>query len=132
MRATTEDRPSPYLAGNRLVELNEDLVWLPLERPLLALTLFDASIEDSGQLRFEMSNHQFPTGNIPTQRIDVQSLASHVGLIVTPRPFENLDHGWGFADRVLTGCQFPGGTTRRAQAWCWILHHWTSFLRRFR
>ncbi|MFT4815544.1 MAG: hypothetical protein ACI80L_000482 [Pseudohongiellaceae bacterium] len=84
MRATTEDRPSPYLAGNRLVELNEDLVWLPLERPPLALTLFDASIEDSGQLRFEMSNHQFPTGNIPTQRIDVQSLASNNFVFMSP------------------------------------------------
>jgi hypothetical protein len=84
MRATTEDRPSPYLAGNRLVELNEDLVWLPLERPLLALTLFDASIEDSGQLRFEMSNHQFPTGNLPTQRIDIQSLASDNFVFMSP------------------------------------------------
>lgn len=84
MRATTEDRPNPYLAGNRLVELNEDLVWLPLERPLLALTLFDASIEDSGQLRFEMSNNQFPMENIPTQRIDVQSLASNNFVFMSP------------------------------------------------
>ncbi|MDA1289323.1 MAG: transglutaminase-like domain-containing protein [Proteobacteria bacterium] len=84
MRATTEDRPNPYLVGNRLVELNEDLVWLPLERPLLALTLFDASIEDSGQLRFEMSNHQFPAGNIPAQRIDVQSLASNNFVFMSP------------------------------------------------
>jgi hypothetical protein len=84
MRATTEGRPNPYLAGNRLVELDEDLVWLPLEQPLLALTLFDAAIEDSGQLRFEMNNHQFPTENIPEQRIAVQNLASNNFAFMSP------------------------------------------------
>lgn len=84
MRATTESRPSPYLAGNRLVELDEDLVWLPLERPLVALTLLDADIEETGQLRYEMNNHQFPTTNELSQRIDVQSLASNNFLFMSP------------------------------------------------
>ncbi len=84
MRATTKARPNPYLAGNRLVELDEDLVWLPLERPLSALTLLDADIEETGQLRFAMSNHQFPTDNIPPQRIGVQSLASNNFVFMSP------------------------------------------------
>ena len=84
MRATTEDRPNPYLAGNRLVQLDEDLVWLPMERPLSALTLLDADIEESGQLRFEMNNNQFPTGNYPSQRIDVQSFASNNFVFMSP------------------------------------------------
>jgi len=84
MRATAKARPNPYLAGNRLVELDEDLVWLPLERPLSALTLLDADIEETGQLRFAMDNHQFPTGNIPPQRIDVQSLANSNFVFMSP------------------------------------------------
>jgi len=54
MRATSEGRPNPYLVGNRLVELDEDLVWLPEDPPLSARTLLDATIEESGQLRVEM------------------------------------------------------------------------------
>lgn len=84
MRATTENRPSPYLAGNRLVNLDEDLVWQPEERPLSALTLLDADIEETGQLRYKMNNHQFPTGNISPQRIDVQSLASNNFVFMSP------------------------------------------------
>lgn len=84
MRATSESPPNPYLAGNRLVELDEDLVWLPVERSLSALTILDAEIEDTGQLRFEMNNHQFPESNVPQQRIDVQSLASNNFLFMSP------------------------------------------------
>ncbi|PCI73825.1 MAG: hypothetical protein COB20_15835 [SAR86 cluster bacterium] len=84
MRATTEHRPNSYLAGNRLVELNEDLVWLPIERPLSALTLLDAVIEETGQLRFEMDNHQFSIGNNPPQRIDIQSLANNNFVFMSP------------------------------------------------
>ena len=84
MRATTEERPNPYLVGNRLVELDEDLVWLPVERPLSALTLLDAEIEESGQLRFEMNNHQFPKDNYSPQRIDVQSLSSNNFAFMSP------------------------------------------------
>jgi hypothetical protein len=84
MRATTESRPNPYLVGNRLVELDEDLVWLPVERPLSALTLLDADIEETGQLRFEMSNHQFPTDKFLPQRIDVQSLANNNFVFMSP------------------------------------------------
>ena len=84
MRATTEERPNPYLVGNRLVELDEDLVWLPVERPLSTLTLLDAEIEESGQLRFEMNNHQFPKDNYSPQRIDVQSLSSNNFAFMSP------------------------------------------------
>lgn len=84
MRATSESTPNPYLAGNRLVELDEDLVWLPVERSLSALTILDAEIEDSGQLRFEMSNHQFPEGNVLPQRIGVQSLTSNNFVFMSP------------------------------------------------
>ena len=84
MRATTQNRPNPYLVGNRLVELDENLVWLPEERPLTALTLLDANIEETGQLRFEMNNHQFPTNNFTPQRIDIQSLASSNFVFMSP------------------------------------------------
>lgn len=84
MRATTASRPNPYLAGNRLVNLDEDLVWQPEERPLSALTLLDADIEESGQLRFAMNNNQFPTQAYPPQRIDIQSLASNNFLFMSP------------------------------------------------
>lgn len=84
MRATSESSPNPYLVGNRLVELDEDLVWLPVERSLSALTILDAQIENSGQLLFEMNNHQFPKSNVPPQRIDVQSLASNNFVFMSP------------------------------------------------
>lgn len=84
MRATTQSRPNPYLAGNRLVELDEDLIWLPQERALSALTLLDAEIEETGQLRYEMNNHQFPAENVPSQRIDVQSLSSNNFVFLSP------------------------------------------------
>lgn len=84
MRATSEGRPNPYLVGNRLVELNEDLVWLPEDRALSALTLLDATIEESGQLRFEMNNSQFPAESIASQRIAVQSLAGNNFLFMNP------------------------------------------------
>lgn len=84
MRATTKGRPNPYLVGNRLVELDENLVWLPVERPLFALTLIDADIEESNQLRFEMNNHQFPKNNFLPQRIDVQSLDSNNFVFMSP------------------------------------------------
>lgn len=84
MRASTESRPNPYLVGNRLVELDEDLVWQPVDRSLSALTILDADIEETGQLRFEMNNHQFPTGNFPPQRIDVQSLAGNSFVFMSP------------------------------------------------
>lgn len=84
MRATVESRPNPYLAGNRLVELDEELIWKPIERSVSALTLLDAYIEDTGQLRFEMNNHQFSNENFPPQRIDVQSLARNSFVFLSP------------------------------------------------
>ncbi|GJM14114.1 MAG: hypothetical protein DHS20C12_25170 [Pseudohongiella sp.] len=84
MRATTESRPNPYLAGNRLVLLDEELVWQPEERALSALSLIDADIEETGQLRYEMSNHQFSTGNFAAQRIDIQSLARNNYIFMSP------------------------------------------------
>ncbi len=84
MRATVQSRPNPYLAGNRLVILDEELVWQPEERALTALTLLDADIEATGQLRYTMNNHQFPNTNYPPQRIDIQSLASNNFLFLSP------------------------------------------------
>tara|TARA_B110000858_G_scaffold198518_1_gene266115 strand:- start:1592 stop:3532 length:1941 start_codon:yes stop_codon:yes gene_type:complete len=84
MRATTKNRPNPYLVGNRLAELDEALVWQPEEKPLFALTLLDADIEETGQLRFEMSNHQFPSENFLSQQIDIQSLARNNYIFTNP------------------------------------------------
>lgn len=84
MRATSESPPSPYLAGNRLVELDESLMWLPIERPLSALTILDADIEETGQLRYEMNNHQFSMTDFPPQRIDIQSLTSDNFVFMSP------------------------------------------------
>ena len=84
MRATSASRPNQYLAGNRLVVLDDELVWQPVERPLSALSLLDANIEPDGQLRYPMRNHQFPTGDMPVQRIDIQSLGNSNFVFMSP------------------------------------------------
>lgn len=84
MRVKTKSHPNPYLAGNRLAELDDDLIWKPEEKPLYALTLLDANIEKDGQLRFAMSNHQFPTEDISPQRMDIQSLARNNFIFMNP------------------------------------------------
>ena len=84
MRATSASRPNQYLAGNRLVILDDELVWQPVERPLSALNLLDAGIEPDGQLRYSMNNHQFSANEIPAQRVDIQSLTSTNFVFMSP------------------------------------------------
>lgn len=84
LRASSDSRPNQYLVGNRLVTLDEELVWQPLERPLSALSLLDADIEADGQLRYPIRNHQFAIDNTPVQRIDIQSLSSNNFVFMSP------------------------------------------------
>lgn len=84
MRVTSDARPNQYLAGNRLVVLDDELVWQPIERPLSALTLLDADIEPDGQLSYPMSNHQFPSTNAASQRINIQNLTSNNYVFLSP------------------------------------------------
>ncbi len=83
MRATSDSQPNQYLAGNRLVVLDDDLVWQPVERPLSALTLLDADIDTTGDLRYARDNHQY-RDNLPPQRIDIQSLTSTNFIFMSP------------------------------------------------
>lgn len=84
MRATSASPPNQYLAGNRLVVLDDELVWQPMERPLSALALLDADIEPDGQLGYTMDNHQFQMNNTPTQRVDIQSLTNSNFVFMSP------------------------------------------------
>lgn len=84
LRATSEARPNQYLAGNRLVILDEDLIWQPVERPLSALNISNADIDQNGQLRFAIDNHQFPADAANSQRIDIQSLRNSNFVFLSP------------------------------------------------
>lgn len=84
LRATSESRPNQYLAGNRLVILDEDMVWQPDERPLSALNLSNAEIEQNGRLRYPIENNQFPEGGISPQHIDIQSLRGSNFIFLNP------------------------------------------------
>ncbi|MEX0963898.1 MAG: transglutaminase domain-containing protein [Pseudohongiellaceae bacterium] len=84
LRATSESQPNQYLAGNRLVMLDDELVWQPIERPLSALNLSDAEIEADGRLRYPMENNQFPVDSGEAERIDIQILNNSNFVFMSP------------------------------------------------
>lgn len=84
MRIQTDALVDRYLAGNRLVSLNEELVWLPSERPVRSLSTIDAELLDNNQWRYPLANHHYRGSNAPSASSTVYSLNNSDYLFVTP------------------------------------------------
>ncbi|MEX2470402.1 MAG: transglutaminase-like domain-containing protein [Pseudohongiellaceae bacterium] len=84
LRIETEAPPTPYLAGNRLVTLSEELVWLPSERPLDSYSMLDAQLLPSGQRRFPVANHHYGSAGRPDSEMAVHSLDNDNFIFVAP------------------------------------------------
>ena len=61
MRLTAATLPNPYLAGNRQVRLDEDMVWQPSTQSRQFLSNFDAQSLASGEWRYRIDNHHSAT-----------------------------------------------------------------------
>ncbi len=84
MRIETDYPPSPYLAGNRLVNLNDELVWLPSQQSLRAYNTFDAELLTSGEWRYAIANNHFGSQNLAAEPMTVHALANDDYLFVSP------------------------------------------------
>lgn len=84
MRIDSATQPNQYLAGNRLVTLNEDMVWRPSLLQRRSLTTFDAEGLASGEWRFEMDNHHVDNGNAAPQELTIHSLRNDNYIFVSP------------------------------------------------
>jgi len=84
MRIRSERLPNRYMAGNRLVSLNSELVWLPSERPLRTYSSFDAQLMESDQWRYAVDNHNFSGTNVVPQSLSVSSLDGDDFLFAPP------------------------------------------------
>lgn len=83
MRIQSAELPSRYLAGNRLVSLDEELVWLPSERAVRSYDTFDAELIDGEQWRYQMDSHHYSDTQI-SSAMTVFSLAGDDYLFTTP------------------------------------------------
>ena len=83
MRIQTEALPSPYLAGNRLVNLSEELVWLPSVRPVRSYGTLDAELLPDNRWRYELDSHHF-SGNQAAASMTVYSLGNDDFMFTTP------------------------------------------------
>lgn len=84
MRIQTDALPSRYLAGNRLVNLNNDLVWLPSVRALRSYDIFDAELLEGEQWRYQLDSHHFSAGNSLRSTMTIFNLANDDYLFTTP------------------------------------------------
>ena len=84
MRVTADQQPNQYLVGNRLVHLDEQLVWQPSARPLQTLNSFDAEILPSGEWRYPLDNHHANIGNPDSQTLTINSLSNANYVFVNP------------------------------------------------
>ena len=84
LRVRSESPPTPYLAGNRLVTLNEELVWLPSERPLQSYGALDAELLPDGQRRFAVANHHYGSIGRADTEMAVHSLDNDNFIFVAP------------------------------------------------
>ncbi len=84
MRIQAEALPSRYLAGNRLVSLSQELVWLPSERALRSYDIFDAELTSDEQWRYQLDSHHASTGTAAQSAMTIYSLASDDFLFSTP------------------------------------------------
>lgn len=83
MRVQTEELSSHYLAGNRLVSLDEELVWLPSERAVRSYDTFDAELIDGEQWRYQIDSHHYGATEAG-EAMTVFSLAGDDYLFTTP------------------------------------------------
>lgn len=83
MRIQADALPSHYLAGNRLVSLNEELVWLPSLRPVRSYGPLDAELLPDDQRRYALDSHHF-SGNQASAGMTVYSLGNDDFLFTTP------------------------------------------------
>ena len=74
MRLNTTALPNRYLAGNRLVRLDEEMVWQPSEVDRQFLTTFDADSLESGEWRYEIDNHHVSGRGEESTSINIHSL----------------------------------------------------------
>ncbi|NKB34347.1 MAG: hypothetical protein GKR91_14745 [Pseudomonadales bacterium] len=84
MRIESNQRPGQYLAGNRLVFLDADLVWQPTVRPLESLTVIDAESLASGELRYPVDNHHAVNNPSLSQDMTVYGLTNENYIFVPP------------------------------------------------
>ncbi len=74
LRLDAPTLPSRYLAGNRLVRLDEELAWQPSELEREFLSTVDAESLATGDWRYEISNHHAREGAGESQSLTVHSL----------------------------------------------------------
>lgn len=84
LRVRSEAPPSNYLVGNRLVSLDQDLVWLPSEQPLRSFSSLDAELLPSQEWRYPVANHHYSPADRPPRQMVLHSLSGDDYLFVTP------------------------------------------------
>lgn len=84
MRIASEQQPSPYLAGNRLVFLDESLVWQPPSRALQSLSVLDAEVTAAEELRFPLENNHAVGSAYQSQDMTVYSLTNENYIFIPP------------------------------------------------
>ncbi len=84
MRIDADGQPNPYLAGNRLVRLDEELVWQPSILPRRSLSTLDAESLPSGEWRYEIDNHDYSAGSTEAQSLTVHNLSRDNYIFVIP------------------------------------------------
>ena len=67
MRLESESLPSPYLVGNRLVTLDDNLVWLAAEKPQVSLNVLDAEPLANGDYRYAVGTSPASRAPEPAQ-----------------------------------------------------------------
>ena len=84
MRIESEQQPSQYLAGNRMVYLDENLVWQPPPRTLQSLSVLDADSLPNGELRYPIDNNHAVNNSFQSQNMTVYSLTNENYIFVPP------------------------------------------------
>ncbi|MCH7672251.1 MAG: transglutaminase domain-containing protein [Proteobacteria bacterium] len=84
MRIEAAALPSRYLAGNRLVRLDANMVWQPPLQPRLFLSNFDAQSLPTGELRYPIDNHHAVAVNGAVQNLTIHSLKRDGYIFLSP------------------------------------------------
>ena len=84
MRIEAATLPSRYLAGNRLVRLDTNMVWQPALQPRLFLSNFDAQSLPTGELHYSIDNHHAIAANEGVQNLTIHSLKRDGYIFLSP------------------------------------------------
>jgi len=84
MRIDGATLPTRYLAGNRLVQRDEDLVWQASVQPRQFLSNIDAQGLDSGEWRYRLENHHAGAENAEHQSLTIHSLKRDRYIFLSP------------------------------------------------